>query len=192
MKVLNIGQLTGRDTITGVSGGQRVLDAIQPALNEHDVSTPLVLDFAAVAVLTGSAIRHMLQGLRTQKSIERTAIVLANLSPANVEEADLVAQALRQPYIAAQYDDSELKYPTLRGPLDAKVARTLGLLIEAGEADAQTLSRASNEATVVTVWNNRLAALQSLGLLRERKEGKRKFYSTALEGLTYGNRLHTE
>lgn len=192
MKALNIGQLTGRDTITGVSGGQRVLDALKTATDEHAVSAPLVLDFAGVEVLTGSAIRHMLQGLRAQKSIERTAIVLANLSPSNVEEADLVAQALRQPYITAQYDDGELKYPTLRGPLDAKVARTLELLIEAGEADAQTLSRASNEATVVTVWNNRLAALQSLGLLRERKEGKRKFYSTLLEGLTYGNRLHTE
>jgi hypothetical protein len=157
-----------------------------------EATSPLVLDFAEVVVLTGSAIRHLLQGLKAHKRYESAAVVLANLSPANLDEADLVAEALRQPYISALWEKNELRSPTLRGPLDTRVARTLELLISAGEADSQTLSRAANESTVVTVWNNRLSTLQSMGLLRERKEGKRKFYSTVVKGLTYGNRLHTE
>ncbi|MEZ5704817.1 MAG: hypothetical protein R3E56_05590 [Burkholderiaceae bacterium] len=32
----------------------------------------------------------------------------------------------------------------------------------------------------MTAWNNRLVTLQSMGLLRERKAGKRKFYSPVI------------
>jgi hypothetical protein len=187
MKTLDIGVLTAREVLTGVSGGERALSCLGDALAAHNPNTPLLLDFQAVEVLGGSALRQLLQGIRRHPQCARTAVVLANLSAVNLEEADLVAEATRLPYVSAKYSAGELSDPVLRGPLDPKVARTLQLVLHAGEADAQTVSQLSNEPGVVTVWNNRLVTLQSMGLLRERKAGKRKFYSPVIGGLAYGS-----
>lgn len=187
MKTLDVGTLVERPILTGVSGGERALTCLAEELAKHAPETPVVLDFHSVEVLGGSALRHLLQGIRRHPQCERAAVVLANLSEANKEEADLVAEAVRTPYISAKYSADELSHTELRGPLDPKVARTLQLVIQAGEADAQTVSQLSNEPGVVTAWNNRLVTLQSMGLLRERKAGKRKFYSPVIGGLAYGS-----
>jgi len=187
MKVLDVGALAARQVITGVSGGERALACLGDSLAAHDPDTPLVLDFRAVEVLGGSALRHLMQGVRQHPRCERAAVVLANLSEVNQEEAELVAEATRLPYISAKSSAGKLKNPVVHGPLDPKVARTLQLVIQAGEADAQTVSQLSNEPGVVTAWNNRLVTLHSMGLLRERKAGKRKFYSPVIGGLAYGS-----
>jgi hypothetical protein len=186
MKALDIGTLAARQILTGVSGGERALTRLADELVKHNPETPVVLDFHAVEVLGGSALRHLLQGIRRHPQCDHAAVVLANLSEVNQEEAALVAEATRLPYISAKYSADELSDAELRGPLDPKVARTLQLVIQAGEADAQTVSQLSNEPGVVTAWNNRLVTLQSMGLLRERKAGKRKFYSPVIRGLAYG------
>jgi hypothetical protein len=179
---LDIASLSKKKVLTGISGGESVLTALKKALEAHSSSEPLVLDFHGIEILGASALRHVLQGI----SKPQTTIVLANLSEAHREEADLVAEATRLPYIGATYRDRQIINPVLRGPLDAKLKQTLQIVIQAGEADAQKVSESSGESSVVTVWNNRLAALLSMGLLRERKVGKRKFFSLAIEGLTYG------
>lgn len=187
MKVLDVGALAAQKVLTGVSGGQRALATLGNALAAHDPDMVLVLDFQAIEVLGGSALRHLLQGVRQHPNCARAAVVLANLSDTNLEEAELVAEATRLPYISAASVDGDVTNPVVRGPLDLKVARTLQLVLEAGEADAQTVSQLSNEPGVVTAWNNRLVTLHSMGLLRERKAGKRKFYSPVIGGLAYGS-----
>lgn len=187
MQRLDIGVLTARQAITGVAGGQRALSSLADELAKHEPTSPVVLDFQTVEVLGGSALRHLLQGIRQHPQCKRAAVVLANLSDTNLEEADLVAEATRLPFISAKYSPEGLSDAVLRGPLDKKVARTLQLVIQAGEADAQTVSQLANEPGVVTVWNNRLVTLHLMGLLRERKAGKRKFYSLVIGGLAYGS-----
>ena len=187
MQALDVGALAARQTITGVSGGERALAALSNDLAAHDSDAPLILDFRAVEVLGGSALRHLLQGVRRHPKCVRAAVVLANLSDVNLEEAELVAEATRLPYISAKLSRGKIAKPMVRGPLELKVARTLQLVIQAGEADAQTVSQLSNEPGVVTAWNNRLVTLHSMGLLRERKAGKRKFYSPVIGGLAYGS-----
>lgn len=186
MQRLDVGVLTAKKVITGVAGGQLALSRLADDLAKHEPTFPVVLDFRGVEVLGGSALRHLLQGIRKHPHCDRAAVVLVNLSEANLEEADLVAEATGLPFISARYSPDGLSEAVLRGPLDPKVARTLQLVIQAGEADAQTVSQLSNEPGVVTAWNNRLVTLHSMGLLRERKAGKRKFYSPVIGGLAYG------
>jgi len=186
MTVFDIGLMTHRPILTGVAGGEAAARALAPHIDSWVAAMPLVLDFQSVEVLGGSALRHLLSTIHLHPRCAQSAVILANLSEDNLEEADLVAEAMRSPYIRANCSNSRVHDPEVRGPLDPKVARTLQLVIEAGEADAQTVSRLSQEAGVVTAWNNRLVALQEMGILRERKVGKRKFYSPVLEELSYG------
>lgn len=187
MKAFDIGALTKRTILTGVSGGQHAFAEIAQELMQHDPHLPVILDFQGVQVLGGSALRHFLRGIYQHQQCKGSAVVLANLTDENREEADLVAETTGRPYINAKYLSCVLCDTEIRGPLDPKVARTLQLVIQAEEADAQTISHLSNEPAVVTAWNNRLVILQSMGLLRERKAGKRKFYSPVIGGLTYGS-----
>lgn len=187
MSSIDVGALTAQKIITGVSGGQRALQAILPLLADHEPGRPVVLDTSQVEVFGGSALRHLLQGIRNAPQSSRSVAVLANLSDDNLSEAELVAEATKVPFISATLVDGNLSDTLLRGPLDDKVARTLSLVIQLGEADAQAISKASNESAVATVWNNRLVILQSMGILRERKVGKRKFYSPVVGGLKYGS-----
>lgn len=187
MNLIDVATTSGMKVLTGVAFGQRAFDTLQQSLSECTPEQPIVLDFSGVDVLGGSALRHLVQAIRKMDNAANSAIVLANLSEANKEEAELVADALRVPFIFTDYANGELTGAVLYGPLDEKVGRTMALVISAGEADAQKVSELSQETAVVTVWNNRLAALQAMGLLRERKVGKRKFYSPVIGDLRYGS-----
>ena len=52
---------------------------------------------------------------------------------------------------------------------------------------ADTSKQLARYNTQVTVWNNRLAALEDIGLLSRRKVSKTKFYFPILKGMTYGH-----
>lgn len=191
MMVISLFSKTGISILAGISGGNRCWAAIQDELIKHLPGEPVVLDLEGIEALGGSALRILLQKIKAAPSCAGSSVVLANLNDDNLAEADLVAEAMRAPYIAAGLVGGDVINPIVRGPLDEKVLKTFRLLLGAGEADAQTISRLSNESGVVTAWNNRLVALHSLGLLRERKVGKRKLYSPVIEGLTYGDRFHS-
>lgn len=192
MTYLSLAALTGARILTGVSGGRIGLSAVQCDLEKHTPGQPICLDFDEIEALGGSALRHLIQGIKAHPSCSGSAIVLANLDADGLAEADLVAEATRSPFIAAEVSDGGITRAVVRGPLDDKVSKTLSLILDAGEADAQTISQLSNESGVVTVWNNRLVTLHSMGLLSERKVGKRKLYSPVIEGLRYGDGFHSQ
>lgn len=183
----NLATLTGRTILTGLSGGERCLSVVSGALASHLRGEPVVLDMEGIEALGGSALRHLLLGIQKLETCQGSAVVLANLSEDNLAEADLVADATRSPYISACLTGDDLTHPEVRGHLDDKVSKALRLVLQAGEADALTISQLSNESGVVTAWNNRLVTLHSLGLLRQRKVGKRKLYSPVIGGLAYGS-----
>lgn len=187
MRPLNLANLTDRTILTGLSGGERCLSAVAGSLTAHLSGEPVLLDMSGVEALGGSALRHLLLGIQRLENCRGSAVVLANLSEDNLAEADLVADATRSPYISARLTGDALTNPEVRGPLDEKVLKALRLVLQAGEADALTVSQLSKESGVVTAWNNRLVSLHSLGLLRQRKVGKRKLYSPVIGGLAYGS-----
>lgn len=187
MLPLNLAVLTSRAILTGLSGGERCLSAVSGAFSSPLRGEPVVLDMEGIEALGGSALRHLLLGIRKMETCQGSAIVLTNLSEDNLAEADLVADATRAPYISARLTGGTLAQAEVRGPLDEKVAKALRLVLQAGEADALTVSQLSKESGVVTAWNNRLVSLHSLGLLRQRKVGKRKLYSPVIGGLAYGS-----
>lgn len=187
LKKLEIVGLSDKTIFTGVSGGKVILAKVSVLLGTHSVGAPIVLDFAGVDVIGGSSLRQLFQGISEIPACDRSALVLVNLSEDALAESDLVAEAMRIPYIAAKLAGETFVEASVRGMLDDKAAQALKLVIDAREADAQTISEKSGERTVVTVWNNRLVSLYGMGLLQERKVGRRKFYSPIIEGMTYGN-----
>jgi hypothetical protein len=184
--VVEISTRLSQLTMTGAAAGRRAFAHVAQALTAHPVGGPIVLDFGAMDVVSGSALRELLVGVQQLPQCAGALLVLANLSEDNQAEAELVADATRLRFVTAGYASGELTGAKLLGPLDGKVARTLELVVRAGEADAQTVSKLADEPGVVTVWNNRLVALAAMGLLRERKVGKRKFYSPVIGDIAYG------
>ena len=68
--------------------------------------------------------------------------------------------------------------PTLLGNLEPKQQITFDLVRKKGETDAKELLRSHHETDRVrhTAWNNRLAALEKLGILVELNDGRSKRY----------------
>ncbi|HEY6270452.1 MAG TPA: hypothetical protein VIX19_00485 [Terriglobales bacterium] len=77
----------------------------------------------------------------------------------------------------------------LAGDLDPKQRVTFNLVQERGETDAAELMRehGKDEGVKQTAWNNRLAALASLGLLVELSQGRAKRYRPLFTEAQYGN-----
>jgi len=112
--------------------------------------------------------------------------LLANVNEVTCEEGLIAAAQSGSVLLFCKLNGSVIADVVARGPLDAKLETTLGLLLLLGEADAKAVSEASGEDTVTTAWNNRLVALTRMGLLAERKVGKTKYYSAVVKGMSYG------
>jgi hypothetical protein len=71
----------------------------------------------------------------------------------------------------------------LVGELDPKHRQTFDLVMQLDGTDAGTLMREYGEAEAVTrtAWNNRLAALASMGLVVESSHGRAKRYMPVLQ-----------
>jgi len=67
----------------------------------------------------------------------------------------------------------------LVGNLDPTQKQTLDLVCRLGSADAPGLAK-KDKSVGVTAWNNRLATLNSKGLLREQRAGQAKVFKPVL------------
>ena len=173
--------------LAGAAAGREAFALVRPAAESAGAHSLLCLDLAGMNVVTGSALRELLLPLDELSRKQNSVLVIGNLDDAALDEIRLVAEATRCPFICATLVNEQLQRPIIYGPLDEKLALTLQLVLEAGEADAKTVHERSGESTLVTVWNNRLVALENLGLLSKRKVGKTKYYAPILEGILYGH-----
>ncbi len=147
----------------------------------------VVVDFGQMEICTASAIRELL--LPTWKWLRENGCmgIIGNTDEATLDEIKLVADTSKQPFICARFHDKTLEGPVVYGQLEEKMALTLRLVLDSGEADAKAIHQLARDNTQVTVWNNRLAALEDFGLLSRRKVSKTKFYFPILKGMTYGH-----
>lgn len=186
MDVLSLLHILPQPLLVGVQAGRSALTLLIKAASRRPLAQLVALDFQGIELATASGLRQLLVPFWSWL-LERGAVgVVANANADTLDDVRLVAEACERQFICAQLADGRLRRPVLYGPLDAKLALALELVLEAGEADAKTVHERSQEKTLVTVWNNRLAALEALGLLSQRKVGKTKLYSPVLKGMTYG------
>ena len=146
----------------------------------------IVIDFSGLEILTASAVRTGLFPVLDELNNCCKHAVLIGLNEAMEDEVHLAAEAGKRALASATLNDGLLCNGHVLGVLDDKLRETFEYVVALGEADAKAVSQRSGDHTVVTVWNNRLTALQSLGLLTERKVGRTKLYRPILKGMTYG------
>ena len=175
--------------LLGIAAGRAALPRLAEAADSIPAGLWALLDFAGVEMVTASAARESVLRLIEHLADRRTLAVLVNMNTETRDEIEFAAQAGRQFVVAAQSvaNDGPVGLK-LFGPVDDKVKETLALVGKLGETDAKGANDAhSGSAMGATAWNNRLAALAQVRLLKERKVGKTKYYSLALKGLVDGN-----
>lgn len=189
--VVNVAKVSARQNLVGSATGclvrQRLLETVE-TLGFHPL---LAIDLSGVEMISASAAREAFLGefLSTQRE-RGTLPVFVNLGPEALEEFEFAAKAVGVPIVVAEgVDEDKLKGVRIIGSLDSKHLETLGVVAKLGETDAKAAHEAagSQSSTGVTAWNNRLSGLAAIGLLKERKVGKTKYYSLTLEGLVDGN-----
>lgn len=185
--IISIATATQSRSLAGATAGRAALPKLIAALPAQPGT--VLLDFAGMELLTASAFREAILPLVKLLVNDAKPCVLVNASEVIREEAAIAAERSGQVLIFARTsaDSSTLEEPTPVGVMDDKLAIALDIVLKQGEADAKAVSEQSGEGTVTTVWNNRLVALQKMGLLRERKVGKTKFYSPIVEGMSRGS-----
>jgi hypothetical protein len=172
-------------TLTGVASGKAALPKLLSAVLREPGT--VLLDFSDFELITASAFREAILPLIVLLNNDGRTCVLVNANEVIREEATIAAERSGVLLLFARAQGAALVDPTVVGTLDEKLVIALDIVLKQGEADAKSVSEQSGESTVTTVWNNRLVALQKMGLLRERKVGKTKFYSPVVEGMSRGS-----
>jgi len=193
--VLNVFATLGSSDIIGASAGKRAALRLIDAVGAAPGSAWLALDFNDIDMVSASAAREaFLTDFTKHLHSHATLPVYLNLNSEALDEIVFAATALGIPLVtAARMEVGEPAGLTIRGAIDAKQLHTLRVVAELGEADASAAHNLTqaDSGLGITAWNNRLANLASVRLLRERKSGKTKYYSLPLKGLVDGNGFST-
>ncbi len=184
-----MGELSGGDgqTLAGALNGRKVLARlIELSGTEPSNPEPVFLDFSGVNVATASFLRESILAFRDHVRRRRSHFypVVANANDLVAEELNVLVGSRGDALMLCCLDPDGNPYaPRLLGELDPKQRMTFDLVQQRGETGAAELMREFGEAektTVQTAWNNRLAALASLGLVVELSHGRTKKYRPLL------------
>lgn len=162
-------------------GMRRLIDAADPGLH--------ALDFAGVRLATVSWLREAVLALVKYAAALRPDLLLiaANATDLVKEELSVALEATSSVIIAADVSTSlKVLQPVLLGRLDTALDETLRAILGRNECDASFLSQALPPLGL-SAANNRLAALESRGVLTSERRGRSRIYRPVMEGLRYGN-----
>ena len=186
--IFDVAAALGRSSLAGIAAGRGALASLMPAVST--TAGAVYLDFKGVELITASAFREAVLPVISLITSSGRACILANVNTTTKEEAYLAAERMSVVLLFGELGEHGLKNLVAAGELEEKHAIALRIVLELGEADAKAVKEQSGESTVTTVWNNRLVALHKMGLLKERKVGKTKWYSPIIEGMSYGTGFH--
>ncbi len=173
--------------------------------------TVFVLDFTGIETTNGSYLRasalwllrcgqltvrpdEMLAGTADPTSPTPADIycLLANVQGEVAQEVDDFFNSRSLPILVARTLSAKgVESATIAGTLEPVLRKTLALVSRSGAVTATELhSRSKTEGVSVTAWNNRLADLCALRLIRRRREGKQWIYEPLTKEVFYGRSIH--
>lgn len=185
LNIIDVAVAVGTSSVAGVAAGKCALSLLFAACPGQ--GDRILLDFRGIDLMTASAFREAIFPLLAWANKDGRHCVLVNVGEVAKEEALIAAERSGLVLVFASLDNEEVRDVVALGALEEKHAIAFRIVLEVEEADAKAVKERSGEATVTTVWNNRLVALHKMGLLRERKVGKTKFYSAIVKGMSYGS-----
>jgi hypothetical protein len=186
MICLRIKDLTQDTVLSGKELGKAFLPKLIAAVPRDSVDL-ITADLGSIDVVTASFFREAFRAFRDYaRNSLRCAVVFVNASDATVEEAEILALQMSDVFVFAALSNGLLSAGRVVGHLEDKQALTLRLVTDLGEADARRVREHSGHSTGQSVWNNRLSALFTKGILVERIEGRAKIYRPIIKGIAFG------
>lgn len=186
---IDFNELAGGTVLAGALHGRKVLNALLAATTtEPPVPAPVFLDFKNVDVATASFLRESAVTFREYVRNRRSMLypVIANVNDDIRDELLELAKTRGEAFLVCTLtDDNRAEGTALLGELNPKQKITFDLVRKHGETDAGELMRTYGEregVTQTTAWNNRLAALATLGLIVEVSQGRNKRYRPLFVG----------
>jgi len=172
--------------LSGFARGSLLLGKLIEAAQMKVEPTALYLDFHGVEVATSSYLRAGVLAFRDHCVKRRLNIfpVVANANPDVIEELRIVLEGGNDAVLVCNLDkNGRASDKRIVGFLDEKQRRTLDLVAQEGEVDAQTLEKKHKKTEPIgaTGWNNRLASLAEKALLIESRRGRGKEYRFVME-----------
>jgi hypothetical protein len=212
--ILKIAKATPRTTkAVGATLGEEHLAGIRKALADGRLAdgSLVVLDLEGIEATNGSYLRatalwllrcgqltvrpdDLLTGTNDPKSPRPYDLycALANVVGEVAQEVEDFFNARPIPIlIARKLSADRIDSATLAGNLEPVLRKTLSLLSQSGAVSASDLhSRFKREGISVTAWNNRLADLCALRLIRRQRQGKQWIYEPITKEISYGRGIH--
>jgi STAS-like domain of unknown function (DUF4325) len=179
-------KLGSSEILAGATNGRKILEKLlEQTDKEPGKPEPVFLDFAGINVATASFLREAVVAYRNIVRSRRSNFypVIANANQIVEDELKVLIGTEGDVLLLCVLDeDDQPRQPRLLGKLDPKQSLTFDLVQERGVTDAAELMRdhSAGENIKRTAWNNRLAALASLGLVVELNEGRMKRYRPLL------------
>jgi hypothetical protein len=184
---IRVQEVSGKKVLSGAAAGQAIFPKLVAKLGEEKQPATVAVDFSGIDVVTASCFREAFRAFRDYVRRSRECpVIFTNATESILEEAQLLADHLGDAFVFAELRGKVISAGIVIGRLEDKQVLTLKLLSNLGEADARQVQEKSGENTGTTVWNNRLSALSSKGLLSERSEGRTKYYRPVIARLAYG------
>jgi len=181
---IRIRDISEVQVLAGAQAGATMLGKVLehlPALPR--VNGALFVDFEGIEVTTASFLREFVLPLKSiARSLRSTWYpVVANPSPAVLEELDVITTARSEPILTCKLDANEkVTDIKLAGRLDPKQLEAYEFVVRQGDVTAKQLMEATatsaEKGTSPTAWNNRLSVLVDKGLVAEASLGRQKVY----------------
>jgi hypothetical protein len=183
---IEIAKLAGRlSPLAGAALGRNVFGKLAAKCALPEQPTICILDFSGVELATASFLRESVVAFRdyTRNAKSKLYPVIANASDDTIDDLYALLADRTDAMVACSLDGGgRLVSWRIIGRLDQKQRETLDLVQEIEEsgkvADTALLSELRPDEGVQTLWNNRLAALVSKGLLLEFVDGRAKRFRT--------------
>lgn len=186
---LKLSDYSSGGVLAGAVPGRSALGQMIAALASEKTVSVVMVDFSGINVATASFLREAILGFRSHIRTHRPGMsaVLTNLEPVVRDELQEVLATKKEISASCRVDvDGTISDVQMIGCVEGKLADTLNLILKLGKSSAAQLQSYDNGNVTITAWNNRLAALSAMGIFRETKEGRTKYYEPILEGLYNG------
>jgi hypothetical protein len=189
--ILDVYAMYGAKTLAGTGAGKAFLPKLIEVSTSVASQGVIAVDLRKTDLVTASFFRASFKAFRDYgRNHEDFLVIHVCRDKASIEEVTAYANDVADAFLFADLDEGgDVVRPFLVGVLEEKQKRALNALTEIGEADASTLfSRYPEDPPLSTsaAWSNRLAALSQKGLVRERIEGRSKYYWPIFKDIRYG------
>lgn len=186
--IINIKELADATVLAGSVFGKKIfVRIIEKSIMEVPLPTALVIDFDGIELATASFLRESVFAVKSYMRMRQSSYypIVANINDEIHEDLLILTDAMNDVVISCVSESAQnVSSATLIGRLEPKLKEVFDFVTQKGSASATSLRRVlgeDNSSSNSTVWNNRLSALVSRGIIKESTNGRLKIYKPIIE-----------